>query len=491
MRATREKTIELSPEEIEALSGLVYERSRASFFFFAKYVLEFDLLTEQTHKRWADDLQYAIMREKMRLMRLKPRGTFKTSVYGIAFILWLWAVHSPQIRIFYTSSNSLLLDEVSDKLNQYVGSEKNDTLYSSIFGITRDSNAKNTSEVFNIHGRSGKGFSLVIRTAGGSTVGIHPNIVIIDDALDKNDRESAAIRKQKERWFDTLTPLLVPFRKDPSSPLFESIFYIGTRWHMDDLCEYIFATNKRLPENMKWDIEVESIIDKSGHSAYPEFISDEKIGAIKANVDSVFFACQYLNSALPDGMQIFDLKRLSFIRPDQFDISVGTNICVFDPSLGKESSDYPAVWFANFHDEMLTFFDAIEKKIELGIIVHVIANQCREYGCRTILYENTGLSLVEQTLKKAFDRLNFRIKFEVVPHTSRSSKEERIVSMQPDLYSGAVRFMSDYETRYPEAMNQIAFFPVYKNDDFPDAAQMAVDYFRRPQFVFKRYEACY
>jgi predicted phage terminase large subunit-like protein len=419
-------------------------------------------------------------------MRLKPRGLFKTTLYGVASILWFWGCYSPGLRIFYTSSNSLLLEEVSDKLNQYIGNDKTETLYSTIFGVTRDSSAKNTSDVFNIRGRSGKGFSLILRTSGGSTVGIHPNIIIVDDPLDKNDRESQATRSGKEHWFDSLTPLLVPFFHESTGVTFESIYYIGTRWHMKDLCNHIFEMNERLPPSLKWDIESESIYGPGGKSNYPELVSEEKIASLRANMSEEFFSCQYQNEPLPESLMIFNIDKLSFIRPDQIDIGQGQMLCVFDPSLGKTHSDFPAVWWINFFDNKLTFYDAIDKKIEISLIVHHIAAKNREYNCRHMIYEDNGILLVEQALKDAHTRIGWKIYIESVHHTS--NKEERIASMQPDLYSGYARFMSDFKTRYPEAMNQIVFYPVYGHDDYPDCAQIGVEYFRKPHFKFIRYE---
>ena len=482
------KNLRLSDVERDALSAVIINRSIVSFFFFAKYVLEFDLLTEQTHKRWADDLQKALRKGKKRIMRLKPRGTYKSTLYGVGFVLWLWGCCSPQLRLFYTSSNSLLLGEIADKLSQYIGNDKADTLFSYIFGITKDSGAKNTGDVFNIKGRSGKGYSLILRTSGGNTVGIHPNIIIVDDPCDANDRESEATRRQKERWFDSLTPLLVPFYDKKNGIEFESMFYIGTVWHMRDLTYYVQETNKRLPQNQKWDIEIESVCKEDGTSNYPEFFPDDKIASIKANISDIFFACQYLNKPLPEGMQIFELSKLHFLRPDQVQefFLHAEKLCVFDPSLGKTYSDYPAAWWILFFKDEIIFYDAIDKKASLTLIVHQLAAKNKALGCRNMVFENNGIGLVDTNLSEAHRKIGWNMNYEPIHHYS--NKEERILSCQPHLYSGAVKFMSDYKERYPEAMNQIVFYPVYGNDDFPDAMQMGIEYFTKARFKFVRYE---
>jgi len=475
-----------SESERVVLSGIVLERCIDSFYFFCRYVLEMDLLTDQTHKRWCDDLSKAYKSGRKRLMRLKSRGSYKTSVYGIANILYLWGCYSPQIRIFYTSANALLLQEVSDKLNQYIGSEKNETLYSTIFGITKDAVAKNTSDVINIKGRSGKGFSLILRTSGGSSVGIHPNVILVDDPLDQNDRDSQTTRDGKESWFDSLTPLLVPFHDNKTGITFETILYVGTTWHFRDLIWHILERDKSLPESQKWDVEREAICDESGKSNYPDFISDQKIAEIRAGISDVFFACQYLCNPLPENLQIFNLKKMTFVRKDQIDLNQGEILCALDPSLGKTSSDYAAVWWVHSFNNDLTFFDAIDTKVELSLIVHQIAAKNKEYNCRSMLYENNGMTLIDESIRGAHDRINWKMSYESIHHSS--NKRERIISCQPDLYSGSVRFMDDYLVRYPEAINQITFYGAYNHDDFPDCMEMAISFFRRKRFKFIRYE---
>lgn len=473
--------------EIEILAAIVVKYSSTNFYFFCKEILDFDLLTVETHKRWCDDFQSRVYKQKRKMMRLKPRGTYKSTIYGIGVILWLWGCIDPQLRIFYTSANALLLSEISDKLQQYIGNVKDDTLYSRIFGIVKDPGAKNTSEIFNLKGRSGKGFSLILRTSGGNTVGIHPNFVIVDDACDINDRESKAIREEKKRWFDTLTPLLVPHKVSHLNLTFETILYIGTRWHLKDLTGHLIEKNKKIVvEADKWDIEIESLVDKRGKTNYPDFISQEKVERLRMEVDEVFFACQYQNEPLAEGIQIFDLKRLSFVRPDQLDLLKGEIVCFFDPSLGKAHSDYPAVWWALYSEEVVTMISAIDKKVELSLMVHHIAAINKELNCRQLVYENNGVTLIEDALLRAHEKIKHKISIDSIHHSS--NKHERIVSIQPALYSGFVRFMSDYETRYPEAMSQIVFYGAYDHDDFPDCLQMVVEWFKASRFKFIRYE---
>jgi len=474
---------ELTATELVVIKAIIKRESQKSFYFFSKFVLGFNLLTDQTHERWADNLQERFFVNR-KIMRLKPRATYKTTLFGISLILWVWATISPRVNIMYTSSNMVLLQEVSDQITRFID-PSSESLYHHVFGVKKDLNSKNTDDVHNIVGRTGKGFSLILKTAGGSTVGIHPNLIIIDDPMDKNDRESASVRKKKERWLDTLKPLLAPVQLDDGSVV-ENMIFIATRWHFDDLVSYIMRKNEKQIESEKWDIESESIYNDKGKTNYPEFITDEKIAAIKADIDEIFFACQYENRALPEGIQVFNKNRLHFVTAEQVDIINSRIACFFDPSKGKEGSDYPAVIWTAYNTEEMIVFDAIDSKIEISQLIHLIAAKNKRYKSNLMVYEDNGTMLVEESLKRVHKEINHNIQIKPVRH--RSNKEQRIISMQPDLYSGFCKFMADYEKRYPELMNQLIYFPVWGHDDFPDVIQMAVENYRKPEFNFVRYE---
>ncbi|KKN36423.1 hypothetical protein LCGC14_0773650 [marine sediment metagenome] len=402
-------------------------------------------------------------------MRLKPRATYKTSVYAIAFILWVWGTVSTEVRIFYTSSNKLLIEEVSDALNQQL---KPSSLYGFVFGVYRDDAAKNTSEIFNLVNRgSDKGFSLVMRTAGGGTAGVHPNLIIIDDPCDKQDRDSAAVRRTKTRWYDSLLPLLVSFRREGIH--ISHIMYIATRWHMDDLTNYILEMNKAVRPDKQWNVEIESVYNADGGAQYPEI---EEIGTIeaiedlKASMEDVFFSCQYINQALPEGSQKFPESRLHFF--ESVDINQGKNFCFLDPSRGKETSDFPAIIWVNWFDQVGKIFDAIDEKILLADLLKIAATKNKLYNVVEMIFETNGTMLIEDTLKTEHTSVEHLIR--LTGHHQTGNKQARINAMQPQLFAGVMRFYKDYKERYPELMNQVIFYPAWQKVDFPDVIQLAL-----------------
>jgi len=469
----------LDADELDTLRVLVREECRGpdGLYFFAQEVLGFDKLTSETHRRWAADL-VRVSGEARKIAKLKPRGTYKTTLYGVAWVLYLWAVVSPLIRIFYTSANELLLNEVADALDRHVGApgQKPESLYALVFGVTRERRTKNDQSTYNVTGRGkDKGFSLVMRTSGAGTAGVHPHVIIVDDPSDQSDRISPAIRLSKRAWFDTLSALLVPL--DVDGRTWKHVFLIGTRWHMEDVVSYAL----RAPG---WNAEVESIYADDGVSPrYPEFLDAGAIQQLRADTpDDVFWSCQYLNNPLDPSQITFDRARIQRYEWVGFRIDQGANYCLLDPAKGKQSknADYPATIWVHARDGVLYVFDAIDAKMPLDRLLAEVAVRNKRYAVRKMIFEDTGATLIEETIRREHATVGWTLEIQGVRHST--NKEERIRSMQPIMHSGGVRFRADAEQVYPELWNQLIFWPVYGHDDFPDVIEMACAELRRPAF---------
>ena len=462
--------------ETELFTKELVRRCNKDIFFFAKYVLGFNKMVKRTHGRWADALYKAITVYSF-MMFLKPRKTFKTSFYGEAFILWLWAVFGSDIRVLYTSMNKLLIDEVAQHINKFLKKDPR-VLYQFLFNVSRDDDMPNTRYEINLTGSDEeKGKSLVFRTAGADTVGIHPHVIVVDDPCGKKDRESKAERDQKKLWFQTLIPLLEKYEVD--GWVIKILLYSATKWHYDDLTCSIIRDEDRNDESM-WHIEVESLFDKNGKLMYPEIYTHEELRLMKSQMSDEYWATQMLNEVLPESMQKFDKKRFHWFDYDdrfhetekEFIYKEGTNYCIFDPSQGERDSDYPAVIWVNKRGKTLDIFDAIDEKYPLEKILVMIAQKNLKYGVPMMIYEESSVSMLKKNLKEAHAKLGHKIVLKPIKHTT--SKRERIMNMQPWLYNGSVRFRKDYEQAYQELMDQLIFYGAWGFDDFPDVIETAI-----------------
>ena len=230
--------------------------------------------------------------------------------------------------------------------------------------------------------------------------------------------------------------------------------------------------NDRMVDSDKWSIEIESVLTGS-EPTYPEFFSLEKIDAKKREIDPVFFSCQYLNTPLAEGTQLFNLDQLHFYDHSVFDGSQGINYCFLDPSQGKRLGDYPANIFVNRTNNKLYIFYAIDKKIELAKLLELIAVKNKEFNIPFMYYEDNGSNLINKTLVDLHKAISHTIR--IIPIRNTKNKIDRINSMQPQIVNGQVLFRQDYERCYPELMRQLEYFPVYQHDDYPDVIEMAVN----------------
>ena len=64
---------------------------------------------------------------------------------------------------------------------------------------------------------------------------------------------------------------------------------------------------------MRYDIEIDSIIDEHGKPKYPTIYDENKIKALRIEKGAVEFSSQYLNQPLPSETQLFNIENMHFI----------------------------------------------------------------------------------------------------------------------------------------------------------------------------------
>ena len=101
------------------MSNIVYHGKRLTLFNIAKYMLGYEKITEDVHKEWCDNLEEAIKTHK-RIMRLKPRGTYKTTIYNVSFVIDRllddYVKHDGKftLRILITSATNDLAEQIQN-----------------------------------------------------------------------------------------------------------------------------------------------------------------------------------------------------------------------------------------------------------------------------------------------------------------------------------------------------------------------------------------
>ena len=428
---------------------------KLDFYKFCKYVLGYDKLTEQ-HKQWCDVLDRERKRRK-RLMFLKPRGTFKSTIYTVSYTIWriildLYRYDDLPNRILIASATNELACQFLGEIRQQL--TLNEKLKYFNLSIVKE----NQNEIWLKRKTIHKEPTIKAKGALSAITSEHYDLIIIDDLCNNDDRESETVRKKKIRWFQDLMSILEPDGE---------VLVIGTRWHEDDLYNYVMEINKDLPENDKYHIEVEAIVDENGNPLFPTIYTKEDIERLKIEKGLVEFYSQYMNSPLPSETQLFRLEKMHFYEESgelkrKLDKSPHYAYC--DPALGKEG-DFSVVLVGARLDNVLYVRDGwMRNDVTPDRVVEIIDEFYKMYNITKVGIESNGFqSLFAKSVKEKM--------IPVVEVKNIKNKRVRIEGIEPFVSNGKIKFRNDWKKVYPELIEQMIKFPVGKYDDAPDALE--------------------
>lgn len=452
----------LIEKEILKESKLV-ELNRKKMFYlddlfgFSKEILGYDMLTEDIHKKWADALT---KNDRKRRLYLKPRGTFKTSLYTISYPLWR-IIKNPDLRIAICGNSSGNAgDHIRAMQKQILYNEKLTGLYGNLYNKKSNwtQNGFSISQRKNYHRKEN---NITALGFGSQMTGKHFDVIIADDIVNNEDRESQSLRKKKARWFEDIISILEPDGE---------ILIVGTRWHPDDFYNYIINDlNPKLPKDEKYDIEIETALNDKGEANFPSILPLSKLDTLRLEKGVVEFNSQYMNCPITTGTQIFFESDFHYFNYTD-DYSGRVNIAYLDPSLGKNyTSDYSALIIGNLSsDDKLYILDAVIIRVLPDILIKVLTENCVRYNIKTLGIESN--SFQEYMVDDIENKLS-AIDLKVTKVKNYTNKEIRIQSLQPMIKNGTILFRQDAKKIYPLLLDQLLLFPLSKNDDAPDALE--------------------
>ena len=455
---------------------------RLDFYRFSKYVLGYSKLGPE-HKEWAKRLHEAInIRKQRKLVLLKPRGTYKSTFYTVSFPIWMHLLN-PNLRI-------LIANAIEGNATKFLGEITAHYLRN-----------ENLAEIYRLRGLTGspinpnaalkKELRLTnctkiqkepnIATAGygSSAVSQHYDIIIVDDLVDRNDRESETVREDKKRWFGDLASLLEPDGL---------MLMVGTRWHFSDTYDYIINDlNPKHSEQDKYHVEVESCYIGSGDTkiaAFPRILPLGKLEELKIDKGLAEFVANYVNSPLPEEAQIFRLSEMSFFDMKELYRRPLSYYGFCDPALGKTKSDYaPIITIGIDEDGIIYVVDALVERSAPNATQEAILQRALKYPYTIFGVESNGFQelFISELIQKSTKQRAY-VKVEHVNHST--NKRARIEGLQSLTYSDAlrpaiIRFRRDWETAYPLLIDQLLKFPNAAWDDAGDALEGAVMLARR------------
>jgi len=453
-----------------------------NLFGVSKYILGYDKLGSE-HEQWCADLYDVVTVQGIRkLLLLKPRGTFKSTVYTVALPIYLH-LGDPTLRILIASSvgenAKRFLSEIT---GHYLRNDRLTEVYRQLGynGCPVDPNASLvTSLRLTNCTKIQKEPNINTTGYGSSIVSQHYDVIIVDDIVDRSDRESDAVREGKKKWYRDLASLLEPDGL---------LLTVGTRWHSDDTYHHIIdELNPQHTEENRFHVEIEgAYMDEACTVArFPRILSIDKLEELKIDKSLPEFAANYMNMPLATESQIFKLGDMGFFDYAAYANAFPASVFGFcDPALGKKTGDYTTLITGSVSPSGTIYvLDAIIDRLIPDKAQELIIQQGAAVKYHKLGIETNGFQeLFLDNIRKESSAK--RIYLPLVPVTNTQNKQARIESIQPLTverigHPAVIRFRDDWRTAYPLLIDQLTKFPLKgAHDDSPDALAGLVELIR-------------
>jgi len=237
-----------------------------------------NLTVKDFHEEWLD-----LFEDNEFVCLLAPRGHGKSTIVE-GYIIWRIII-DPSIRILITTVNQNKAEEMMTFISHHL--EYNEKLVE-LFGEQK-SNLWSRSKL-RVKNKGGgiihKEPTLQVLGVTSSQISSHYDIIILDDVCDRKNTQTAHRRRQLKEWYETeLLEMLEPEGK---------IINIATRWHEDDLHNYL--STKDLYEAKRFKAILD---DKEKKVLWPDrFSYDDLIRLRDDHIGKVAFEMQYQNNII-------------------------------------------------------------------------------------------------------------------------------------------------------------------------------------------------
>ncbi len=450
----------------------VKQLALSDLYYFSKEILGYKLLNGP-HEHWCNDLQLSDPETGKQLFKrrliLHPRGTYKSTIYSVAYPLWL-VLRNPELSILITNA---VADNAQNFLYEIKKHLRLNKKFRWLFGdlLTGTDRERQDSLTLTNRAHIRKEGSIEATGALSQITSTHYDIVICDDLVNNDDRESPTKRQKKKRWFEDIISILNPDGE---------MIVVGTRWHFDDLYNYIInVLNPKLKAtapDKQYSIEISKAILPDGSPAYPDIISKAMLDSLRIEKGVIEFNSQYLNDPLPLEFQIFTMP---MIEKHLFDIQdIDLTQCqlygAIDPSMGESSqSDFSSLTTLAVtpKDGICVIESDTRRRHPDRIIADIIANTKKYKYSLFVVETNQFQKYFKDQLVKQCNEL--KVFLPIIEIKSAIKKTSRIESLQPFISNGFIKFRKDWREAYPLLIEQLIQFPVASHDDAPDSLEMA------------------
>lgn len=425
-----------------------------------------------------------------------PRETGKTTLFQARTIQRI--CRNPDISIMIANEKELTARDILSAIkHQFETNEWLRALFPEIIPPDLNDTTWSSSRI-TVRRKSGrKEPTIFVIGVGGTVTGMHPDEILVDDAISREAMENARagsfqIIHQTNRWIHQLEPLV---NKNPEFD--PQITFVGTRWWHNDCYEHIeeaygygesprpVSLRAKCTDGTVTQVTAYRVGDlavfrraaiEDGQSIFPEKWSLEKLAKMRL-VDPALFAANYMNQPSDDVTATFKadwLKTITWLDDHQFtfldgeakkqttrvhdlDLLVLVDPGGFGERLIESRARAAAILVGDDGRGHKFFLDCYSQQdTYLACIRHIVA-WVQRYHPRKVYIERAGqqvafAQLVREELKKAGEAV-------VVDDTTlkpeSKAKEVRILEMEPywqrgQVYVGTGPAFHEFRTQYSQ-----------------------------------------
>ena len=455
---------DMSPQEEAALKEEARQMCREDLHYLAKHVLGYNRLTDNYHRKMAEDIGDPDY--KYRLL-LHPRGHFKSTLGTEAFAVQT-LLKNPSSRILITNAK---LDNARKFMRtiarHFTGNPKfrwvwrdwwmeqfGNAYYRAEMRDKLDWVYRDTQDEFTLlRPYEGREASITTGAVGSSMVSQHYSLIIADDLINREYVSTQEMVEKSILYFKDLLDLL-----DPNGEM----MIIGTRWSHADLYRWIieefgslaklYVPDGYLPEHVmeassqeggrskKWMISIQPTSPEN--PIFPEEFDADVLDSLLKAKGPYEFGAQYLLNPTPKEHQSFQEEWFNHldVLPDTRSMTACITV---DPAKSlSNTADRTAIVVCCYdeHNRMYVV-DGLNERLTPDEVLEAIFEKARTWSKKSRFLLPVGIEAVLfqelfiYNLERMMLERNFFFSIEPI-RRRQQSKQERILRLVPRIKNG-------------------------------------------------------
>jgi predicted phage terminase large subunit-like protein len=375
-------------------------------------------------------------------------------VATVGFTLWN-VVNNPNIRVLISSENFSNSAKYLQEIKNHIEQNK---LFQALFGNLKPSNIGFwRKEDITVASRTNVGTKEPTITASGvgqTKVGMHYDLVILDDIVSNNNINTADQIQKTLDYYRLILSL-----PDPGATL----IVIGTRYHFQDLYGHILEEEKDY-----YDIIIRKAIRKDGTLYFPTRLTQEFLDEQKRAQGSAHFSNQYQNEPIDSESAIFRQAWLNYYETPPANLR---HFILTDAAASlKQSADYSVVMVVGVDEHSNIFIiDPWRDRVTLNDFINKIFESTARYkvheqGVVTIEV-NAFQQAIKYMMSEEMNRRGFYFPIKELSPNTNISKDRRIKALQPYFENGKIYLKKEHI----DLIDEIIRYPKTRHDDMVDA----------------------